>query len=233
MFKFDEYETVEDFIIGCGDFCVENGLTSLKYAGTTNDMAYKLNETDCEFRLPHRNDCILGIDWGQHLAGMSVSLPENMSSFGKSYIDTFAGARIIGSSGSKRLYFGDKCISVGGIFRNADFRNFGDELTIRDSVLDTEYMFYCSHGLKTVIFKNCELFGLQHSLEGSGVEHVIFDNCSNSFDFSDYTGCAYDVFHLYMTKLTLKNCDCGFVNTIMKMFDGDDYFKNLEIEILD
>ena len=35
MFK--EYKTVCDFIIGCGDLCVENGLTSLKYGGTTDD----------------------------------------------------------------------------------------------------------------------------------------------------------------------------------------------------
>lgn len=34
---FKEYKTVCDFIIGCGDLCVENGLTSLKYGGTTDD----------------------------------------------------------------------------------------------------------------------------------------------------------------------------------------------------
>lgn len=47
MFK--EYVTVDDFIIGCGDFCVENGLTSLKYGGTTDEGIYKVNEDDCEF----------------------------------------------------------------------------------------------------------------------------------------------------------------------------------------
>ena len=40
MFK--EYKTVDDFIIGCGDFCVENGLKSLEYGGTTDDGIYKV-----------------------------------------------------------------------------------------------------------------------------------------------------------------------------------------------
>lgn len=231
---FGEYKTVTDFIIGCGDFCVEHGLTSLKYGGTTDDGVYKVNKDDCEFLLPYSNNCVLGIgDWRQHLGGMSISLPGDMTSYGKSYINTFLNAQVVGNSRINEFCFGDKYISTEGMFRGAKFRNFGGELIIRDSKLDINSMFYCSHGLKTITFKNCELVGLQHSLEGSGVEHVIFDNCSNSFDFSDYKGCAYDVFHLYMTKLTLKNCDCGFVNTVMKMFNGDEYFKDLEIEILD
>ena len=75
--------------------------------------------------------------------------------------------------------------------------------------------------------------GFDGLLVGSGVKHVTFENCSSSCDFNDYLGSADDVFHRYMEKLTLKNCDNSLVNTIMKMFDGNKYFKDLEIEILD
>lgn len=230
MFK--EYETVDDFIIGCGDFCVENGLTSLKYGGTTDEGVYKVNEDDCEFLLPYSNDCIIHGAWG-HLQGMEIVLPEDMSSFGKSYITTFAESRITGELGSKKFYFGNRRISTEGMFKGAAFRNFGGELTIRDSFLEVSSMFYCSSGLKNVTFKNCELFGFDEVLVGSGVKNVTFENCSSSYDFSDYTGCADEVFHRYMTSLTLKNCDNSLVNTVIKMFDGNEYFKNLEIEILD
>lgn len=232
MFK--EYKTVSDFIIGCGDFCVENGLTSLKYGGTTDDGVYKVNEDDCEFLLPYSNDCILGIDdWRQHLGGMSISLPEDMTSYGKSYINTFAKSRISSHLRINEFYFGDRYISTEGMFRGADFRNFGSELTIRDSFLEVSSMFYGSSGLQHVTFKNCELFGLRDLFTYSGIQHVTFENCSNSVDFSNYVGKAKEVFYNGMSKLTLRRCDNSLVNTIMNMFDGDEYFKDLEIEILD
>lgn len=231
---FEEYTTVTDFIIGCGDFCIENGLTSLTYGGTTDDGVYKLNKDDCEFLLPYRNDCVLGIDdWRQHLGGMSISLPGDMTSCGKSYINTFAESRISSNLRCNEFYFGDRYISTEGMFRGAEFRNFGGELTIRDSFIEVSSMFYCSSGLKNVTFKNCLLWGFSGVLAGSGVSHVTFENCSSSCDFSDYMGCADDVFHRYMTSLTLKNCDNSLVNTIMNMFDGNEYFKDLEINILD
>ena len=230
MFK--EYKTVDDFIIGCGDFCVEHGLTSLKYGGTTDDGIYKVNEYDCEFLLPYKNDCIISGEWG-HIQGMEILLPEDMSSFGKSYINTFAESRISSNLKINEFYFGDRYISVEGMFKGAEFRNFGGELTIRDSFLEVSSMFYCSSGLNDVTFKNCLLWGFDGLLVGSGVKHVTFENCSSSCDFNDYLGSADDVFHRYMEKLTLKNCDNSLVNTIMKMFDGNKYFKDLEIEILD
>ncbi len=119
------------------------------------------------------------------------------------------------------------------MFKGAEFRNFGGELTIRDSFLEVSSMFYCSSGLNDVTFKNCLLWGFDGLLVGSDVKHVIFENCASSCDFNDYTGRADDVFHRYMASLTLKNCDNSLVNTIMKMFDGNKYFKDLEINIID
>lgn len=230
MFK--EYKTVGDFIVGCGDFCVENGLTSLKYGGTTDEGVYKVNEDDCGFLLPYNNDCIISGEWGQ-LQGMEILLSKDMNSFGKSYINTFAESRISSNLRSDEFYFGDRYISVEGMFKGAEFRNFNGEITIRDSFLEVSSMFYCSSGLNDVTFKNCLLWGFDGLLVGSGVKHVTFENCSSSCDFNDYTGSADEVFHRYMTSLTLKNCDNSLLNTIVKMFDGKEYFKDLEINIID
>lgn len=230
MFK--EYKTVGDFIVGCSDFCVENGLTLLKYGGTTDEGVYKVNEDGCGFLLPYNNDCIISGEWGQ-LQGMEILLPKDMNSFGKSYINTFAESRISSNLRSNEFYFGDRYISVEGMFKGAEFRNFNGEITIRDSFLEVSSMFYCISGLNDVTFKNCLLWGFDGLLVGSGVKHVTFENCSSSCDFNDYTGRADDVFHRYMTSLTLKNCDNSLVNTIVEMFDGNEYFKDLEINIID
>lgn len=47
MFK--EYKTVGDFIVGCGDFCVENGLTSLNTVGLQTRAFIKSMKTIVDF----------------------------------------------------------------------------------------------------------------------------------------------------------------------------------------
>lgn len=229
---FQEYVTPGGFIEDCNEYGMETGAKALLYAGTNDEHIYKINDDCCEFLLPHRNNNIIGANWGD-LSEMSVVLPEDMSSFGKSYIGTFAKARIVGSLVSRELYFGDKYISTKGMFMGAEFHNFDGALTIRDSMLDVNSMFYGSHGLQYIIFKNCELFGFNDLFTYSDVQHVTFENCSNSVDFSNYAGKAKEVFYSGMSKLTLRGCDNSLANTIMSMFDDDEYFKDLEIEILD
>jgi hypothetical protein len=230
MFK--EYVTPGGFIEDCNDYGMETGAKALLYAGTNDEHIYKINDDCCEFLLPHRNNNIIGANW-EDLSEMSVVLPEDMSSFGKSYIGTFAKARIIGRPIYNELYFGGEHISVEGMFMGAKFLEFNGKLTIRDGMLDVTSMFYGSSGLQHVTFKNCELFGFRDLFTYSGIQHVTFENCSNSVDFSDYVGKAKEVFYSGMSKLTLKNCDNSLVNTIVKMFEGENSFGSLEIEILD
>ena len=230
MFK--EYKLPGEFINGYRDYCVENGVKALLYAGTTDEGIYKIHDDCCGFLLPHRHDFIIGANWGD-LQDTGVMLKEDMSSFGKSYLSTFAKARILGRPIRNELYFGGEQISVEGMFMGAKFLEFNGKLTIRNSMLDVKSMFYGSSGLQHVTFKNCELFGFRDLFTYSGIQHVTFENCSNSVDFSNYVGKAKEVFYSGMSKLTLRRCDNSLVNTIMNMFDGDEYFKDLEIEILD
>lgn len=230
MFK--EYVTPGGFIEYCNDYGMETGAKALLYAGTNDEHIYKINDDCCDFLLPHRNSNIIGANW-EDLSEMSVVLPEDMSSFEKSYIGTFVKARIIGRPIYNELYFGGEHISVEGMFMGAKFLEFNGKLTIRDGMLDVTSMFYGSSGLQHVTFKNCELFGLRDLFTYSGIQHVTFENCSSSADFSDYVGKAKEVFYSGMSKLTLKNCDNSLVNTIVKMFEGENSFGSLEIEILD
>lgn len=230
MFK--EYKSPGEFINGYRDYCVENGVKALLYAGTTDEGIYKIHDDFIGFLLPYRHDFIIGANWGD-LQDMGVMLTADMSSSGKSYLSTFVKARIIGRPIYNELYFGGEHISVEGMFMGAKFLEFNGKLTIRDSMLDVTSMFYGSSGLQHVTFKNCELFGLRDLFTYSGIQHVTFENCSNSVDFSDYVGKAKEVFYSGMSKLTLKNCDNSLVNTIVKMFEGENSFGSLEIEILD
>ena len=211
------------------DLCEKQCITSLKYGGSQELNMYTIDYAENEFILPEVHDRIIGPDWTQ-LQHRGIRLPEDMYMVGMSYDNTFEDARVIGHSGVNKLSFGDAYIRVDYMFYNANFYNFGGELTVVDSILNVDSMFYCSKGLQHVIFKNCELAGLTNVFLDSEVRHVTFDNCSNRYAVNVDNGVATMIFDRRMDTLTLRNCEDDFVNTIMRMFDG---FENLEIEILD
>lgn len=230
MYK--DFRTSQDFISEYDELCKKQCITSLKYGGSQELNMYTIDYAANEFILPEVNDRIIGVDWTK-LPYRGIRLPENMYTCGMSYDNTFEGARVLGHSGNNKLSFGDDYIRVNYMFHNADFYNFSSELTVVDSILNVDSMFYCSKGLQHVIFKNCELAGLTNVFLDSEVRHVTFDNCSNRYAVNDYEGVATMVFDRRMDTLTLKNCEDEFVTSIISMFDGVDGFENLEIEILD
>ena len=230
MYK--NFRTPQEFIDEYEDLCEKQCITSLKYGGSQELNMYTIDYAENEFILPEVNDRIIGVDWTKLLCRW-VRLPEDMYMFGMSYDNTFEGARLLGHSGNNKLSFGNDYIRVDYMFHNADFYNFDGELTITDSILNVDSMFYCSKGLQHVIFKNCELAGLTNVFLDSEVRHVIFDNCSNRYAINVDNGVAMMVFDRRMDTLTLKNCEDEFVNIIISMFDGVTDFEDLEIEILD
>lgn len=230
MYK--NFRTSQEFINEYEDLCEKQCITSLKYGGSQDLNMYTIDYAENEFILPEVNERIIGVHWTD-LSPRGIRLPEDMYMFGSSYDNTFDGACVIGHSGVNKLSSGNKYTSVNGMFCNADFYNFGGELTVADSILNVDSMFYYSKGLQHVIFKNCELVGITNVFLDSDVRHVTFDNCSEMYVRGDYKGLASMIFASHTTKLTLKNCKADFVNTIIGMFDGVDGFDNLEIEILD
>lgn len=230
MYK--NFRTSQEFVGEYEDLCEKQCITSLKYGGSQELNMYTIDYAENEFILPEVNDRIIGVDWTQ-LQHRGIRLPEDMYMVGMSYDNTFEDARVIGHSGVNKLSFGDEYIRVDYMFYNANFYNFGGELTIVDSILNVDSMFYCSKGLQHVIFKNCELAGLTNVFLDSEVRHVTFDDCSNRYAVNNDNRAATMVFDRRMDTLTLRNCEDDFVNTIMRMFDEVDGFENLEIEILD
>ncbi len=230
MYK--NFRTSQEFIGEYEDLCEKQCITSLKYGGSQELNMYTIDYAENEFILPEVNDRIIGVDWTQ-LQHRGIRLPEDMYMVGMSYDNTFEDARVIGHSGVNKLSFGNDYIRVNYMFHNADFYNFGGELTVVNSILNVDSMFYCSKGLQHVIFKNCELSGLTNVFLDSEVRHVTFDNCSNRYAVNTDNRAATMVFDRRMDTLTLRNCEDDFVNTIMRMFDDVDDFENLEINIID
>jgi hypothetical protein len=230
MYK--NFRTSQEFIDAYEDLCEKQCITSLKYGGSQDLNMYTIDYGENEFILPEVNDHIFGAHW-MELPHRGIRLPEDMYMFGMSYDNTFEGALVIGHSGVNKLSFGSQYTSVNVMFHNAEFHILEGELTIFDSILNINSMFYYSKGLQHVIFKNCELAGITNVFLDSDVRHVTFDNCSEMYVRGDYKGLASMIFASHTTKLTLKNCKAEFVNTIIGMFDGIDGFDNLEIEILD
>lgn len=230
MYK--NFRTSQEFINEYEDYCEKQCITSLKYGGSQDLNMYTIDYAENEFILPEVNDRIIGVHWTDLPHG-GIRLPEDMYMFGASYDGTFEGALIIGHSGDNKLSFGGQYTDVKGVFYKAEFHIRDGELTIFDSILNINSMFYYSKGLQHVIFKNCELTGITNVFLDSDIRHVTFDNCSNWLAVDDNKGVALMVFDQRMDKLTLRNCEEDFVNSIISMFDGVIDFKDLEIEILD
>lgn len=230
MYK--NFRTSREFISEYGDLCDKQCITSLKYGGSQELNMYTIDYAENEFILPEVNDRIIGAHWTDLQYG-GIRLPEDMYMFGASYDNTFEGALILGHSGDNRLSFGNRYTSVNYMFYHAEFHMLKGELTIFDSILNIKSMFSCSKGLHHVIFKNCELAGINNVFLDSGIRHVTFDNCSNWYTDNEDKSVAGMIFDRRMDTLTLKNCEEDFVNSIISMFDGVTDFKDLEIEILD
>lgn len=173
MYK--NFRTSQEFIDAYEDLCEKQCITSLKYGGSQDLNMYTIDYGENEFILPEVNDHIFGAHW-MELPHRGIRLPEDMYMFGMSYDNTFEGALVIGHSGVNKLSFGSQYTSVNGMFHNAEFHILEGELTIFDSILNINSMFYYSKGLQHVIFKNCELTGITNVFLDSDIRHVTFDN---------------------------------------------------------
>ena len=230
MYK--NFRTSQEFINEYEDLCEKQCITSLKYGGSQELNMYTIDYAENEFILPEVNDRIVGVHWTD-LPHRGIRLPEDMYMFGASYDGTFEGALVLGHSGDNKLSFGNQYTSVNYMFYDVEFHILHGELTIFNSILNVNSMFRCCKGLQHVIFKNCKLAGIEGVFLDSGIRHVTFDNCSDVYAIQDYKALASTVFDRNMDTLTLKNCDTTFVNAIVKMFEYEYNFENLEIEILD
>ena len=225
------YKEESEFIEAINELSSEK----LRYEYISGGADYVLDKYHNTFRLPTNNkNEIVGTGWRG--VKKHIVLPEVMPTIGLSYYGTFDHAIITPDYFDSKIIFGQVEISVFWLFSWATFVNCASRLTVQDSWLKVFGMFWGTKGLHTVTFDNCKLGDMKYLFTNSDVENVVFRKCSlldcdKHYDYKDIGACK--VFETNMKTLTLKNCDCGFVNTIVGMFDEADGFENLEINIVD
>ena len=208
----------------------------LKYEYISGTNNYEIDDYNNSFRLPVTDNLgISGVNW--KLVTKSIMLPTVMPTIGISYHGTFEGALITTEDTNGKIIFGQKEISTYRLFVDATFFGCENGLTIQDSWLRANAMFFDSRELRKVTFDNCRLGDMKYLFTHSDVEDVIFKKCSllDCDQNRNYKDVGADkVFSAKMKTLTLKNCDTKFVDTIVGMFEDMGYpFGNLEINIID
>lgn len=174
-----------------------------------------------------------------------IELPYMMSwgwedeCFDFNYRNTFKDCTIERCWKTDRLWFTLRVTTdVSGMFESATFINQDGRLTITDSALRVNSMFYQSKGLRKLAFDNCNLTDLRKLTVDSDIREIVFKKCKFILDddqLVNYDGVsALTVFGSKIEKLILRNCSRDFVELVMKLFeDVWDLYPQLEIEILD
>lgn len=212
---------------------LESDELKYEYISVTNN--YELDSYNNTFRLITTDKLgIVGSNWS--MVTKRIVLPTVMPTTGISYYQTFMDAIVRTEDSDCKLIFGQYEISAERLFTNATFVECDNGLTIQDSCLRANAMFFDSRELRKVTFDNCELGGMKYLFTHSDVEHVTFRKCSLlEYDYGrNYQDVgASKVFNKKLKTLTLKQCDVQFVDAIVGMFEDDILYSNLEIDIVD
>lgn len=204
-----------------------------EYISATNN--YELDSYNNTFRLITTNKLgIVGLNWS--MVTKRIVLPTVMPTTGVSYYQTFRDAVVTTEDSDCKIIFGQSEIGTYSLFVNATFVECENGLTIQDSWLRANAMFFDSRELRKVAFDNCRLGDMKYLFTHSDVEHVTFRKCSllecdYGRNYQDVG--ASKVFNAKLKTLTLKQCDSQFVDMIVEMFEDDILYSDLEINIID
>ena len=207
-----------------------------------SSSGYMLTIDGDKFRLPLNS---LGTVCSVNETGLTkrIKLPYHMSwsseLYDLNYRDTFKNYTIERCGNNDRLCFSLRVTTdVTSMFESATFMTGTRNLTIDDSALKVNSMFYNSKGLSKLTFDGCSLTDLRKLTLGSDIRELEFTKCKFILD-NDYL-VTYDdmsaltVFGSKIEKLMLRNCSKDFVELVMKLFEDEwDLHPRLEIEILD
>lgn len=204
-----------------------------EYISVTNN--YELDSYNNTFRLLTTDKLgIVGPNWS--MVTKRIVLPTVMPTTGISYYGTFEDAIIKTEDSDCKIIFGQYEIGTERLFVNTTFVGCDNGLTIQDSWLRVNAMFFDSRELKKVTFNNCKLGDMKYLFTHSDVEHVTFRKCSlldydHGRNYQDVG--ASKVFNDKLKTLTLKQCDSQFVDKMVEMFEDDFLYSDLEIDIID
>ncbi len=125
--------------------------------------------------------------------------------------------------------------SVDKLFMNIDIKVFDDSITICGGDIGVSDAFRGTRGIKTMVFRDCELYNFRGLLQDSEVETLTFDGCvlSDSFKKNSRKLDALKVLSPKLRRLEFVDCSDELVTYFKKLVDSLSDFKNLKLIITD
>lgn len=125
----------------------------------------------------------------------------------------------------------DKTVkSIDKLFMNTNIKAFDDSITIRGGDIVVSDAFRGTRGVKTVVFRDCELYNFRGLLQDSKVTELTFENCvlSGSFKNDARKLDALKVLSPKLRRLEFVNCADELVAYFKKLVDSSSDFENLK-----
>lgn len=128
----------------------------------------------------------------------------------------------------------DKTVkSIDKLFMNTDIKAFDDSITIRGGDIGVSDAFRGTRGIKTIVFKDCELYNFRGLLQDSEVKTLKFENCSlsDSFKKSSRKLDALKVLSPKLRHLEFVGCSDELLTYFKKLLDSLNDFDNVKLII--
>lgn len=125
--------------------------------------------------------------------------------------------------------------SIDKLFMNMDIKAFDDSITIRGGDIGVSDTFRGTRGVKTVVFKYCELYNFRGLLQDSEVKTLTFEDCSlsDSFKKGSRKLDALKVLSPKLRRLEFVSCSDELLIYFKKLVNSSSDFKNLKLIIKD
>ena len=125
--------------------------------------------------------------------------------------------------------------SVDKLFMNIDIKAFDDSITICGGDIGVSDAFRGTRGIKTMVFRDCELYNFRGLLQDGEVETLTFDGCvlSDSFKKNSRKLDALKVLSPKLRRLEFVDYSDELVTYFKKLVDSSSDFKNLKLIITD
>lgn len=125
----------------------------------------------------------------------------------------------------------DKTVkSIDKLFMNTNIKAFDDSITIRGGDIGVSDAFRGTRGIKTVVFRDCELYHFRGLLQDSKVTELTFENCllSDLFKKNSRKLDALKVLSPILRRLEFIDCSDELVEYFKKLVDSSSDFDNLK-----
>lgn len=126
----------------------------------------------------------------------------------------------------------DKTVkSIDKLFTNTNIKAFDDSITIRGGDIGVSDAFRGTRGIKTVVFRDCELYNFRGLLQDSKVTELTFEDCSlsDSFKKGSRKLDALKVLSPKLRRLEFINCSDELVEYFKKLVGSSSEFGNLKL----